>query len=276
MGILPFTVLTCSSTFLPDTGELSACTEEKEERSRELTVLLVMNGSADPLRSHSSMISILINMCFITPLKHTNCKFTVSRKSAGSPAGLNLCKSAKWSTKGQYFLACIQHLATFNQGPFQQKQTCYAHIPVLTASRAENKCLTSLSLTHTQTHTKTQWPWEIEGPEDEDGRSALCVITPCVFMSCGLSHPVQWKTLHTLQPHRPIHVRTHSCVLSSAGYLRLKPEYGPASHNHLPALTHTQTRLSADAGSHMIFFKLPPDVWTICCWCLSSYVSTCF
>lgn len=58
-------------------------------------------------------------------------------------------------------------------------------------------------------------------------------------MARGLSHPMQWKTLHALQPHRPIHAQTHSCVLSSAGYLCLEPVCRHTTRNHLPALTHS-------------------------------------
>lgn len=52
--------------------------QKEGESSRDLSEWPVMYGSADPLRSSSSMISILINMCFISPLKYTNSMNAVS------------------------------------------------------------------------------------------------------------------------------------------------------------------------------------------------------
>lgn len=274
---------------IPETWELSALWRERERRG-ELSVLSVMYSSADPLRSLSSMISILINTCFITPLKHTYC----SSEMAWFISSAKFCQTAPllWGNyRASVFLRVhIVHLSALNQGPFHQKLTCYTHSPASSASQAENRSLTR----HTQTHTKTQWPWEIEGPADEDRQSELCVITLCVSMASGLSHPMQRKTLHTAQPNRPTHVQTlrvlrvegNICLtdwrdgseerrrgdvlfsaLMPAVFLCLKPDYTHMSHHHLPAvtmLTHTLTQA--------VYHRL-----TCClCVCMPSCLSTCF
>lgn len=148
MGMLSFTVPTCCTKFLHDTWELSAVQKEREG-GRELSVLPVMYGSAHPLRSLSSMIIVLINMCFITPLKHTNCTYTLSQKWTGSSVRLNMINLLREVPQVSIsWVYTVQYVTMLNQGLFHQKWTCYTCNPVLSASQAENKSLTR------HTHTK--------------------------------------------------------------------------------------------------------------------------
>ena len=111
--------------------------------------LPVIYDSVFLLRSLNSIISILINMCFISPLKHTAWTFTVSRKHSDSSVWPNF----------QYFLVW-EYMRMLNQGPFN------LFYLVCQPDGKREKCDQTHrhKHTHTDSHTHTQTEAHRENP----------------------------------------------------------------------------------------------------------------
>lgn len=89
----------------------------EREGGRCQCCLSVMNGSADPFRSPSSMITILINMCFIAPLKHTH------THTLHLSTFLQNCVFTLWTC----FIVCLYLKNVKPRSSPPETITCYTH-----------------------------------------------------------------------------------------------------------------------------------------------------